>query len=111
MATITTHILNTAIGRPAAGVLITLVRIDGDTSTMVGTGATDADGRLKSLSGAGVGVGTYRLSFAVAAYFAARGERAFYPQADITFVIDDDQQHYHVPLLLQPFGFSTYRGS
>jgi 5-hydroxyisourate hydrolase len=111
MASITTHILNTAIGRPAAGVAITLSRLDGDAVVLISSGVTDEDGRLKTLSGAGVAAGTYRLSFAVAAYFGARNERAFYPQADITFVIDDDKQHYHVPLLLQPFGFSTYRGS
>jgi 5-hydroxyisourate hydrolase len=109
MAKITTHVLDTARGKPAAGVAIKLEREDG---TLVGQGATDDDGRLKTLSDPnGVPAGTYRISFDIGAYFAKLGQESFYPQAQITFVVKDASQHFHVPLLLAPYGYSTYRGS
>ncbi len=112
---ITTHVLDTALGRPAAGVPITLERAaGGDVSawTAVGAGVTDADGRLRTLTPAGpVEPGVYRISFDTAAYAALAGAASFFPRVEIHFVVDDGAAHYHVPLLLSPFGYSTYRGS
>ncbi len=108
MATITTHILDTSIGKPAARVEIALTRADG---TNVSSGITDDDGRLRTLTPDGVAPGAYCLRFSIGGYFAARGQATFYPHAEIHFIIQDDAQHYHVPLLVQPYGYSTYRGS
>ena len=110
MSTISTHVLDTALGRPAAGVPVTLGREDG---TPLGAGATDADGRLRDLVPAGesLGPGVYRLRFDVGAYFAAAGREAFYPEVTVVFRLGERAEHYHVPLLLSPFGYATYRGS
>ena len=109
---ITTHVLDTARGRPAAGVPIVLERAGGDGWELVGRGATDADGRLRDLvaEGAWPGPGRYRLTFDTGAYFRGRGEAAFYPEVTVVFTVAGDG-HHHVPLLLSPFGYSTYRGS
>lgn len=109
MSAITTHVLDTARGRPAAGVPVRLER-DGH---VLGEGATDDDGRLRTLlpAGAPLEPGAYRLVFGTGAYYAARDTEAFYPQVQIDFQVRDGAQHYHVPLLLSPFGYSTYRGS
>jgi len=105
---ISTHILDTATGRPAPGIRIVLERRDGDTWHLVGDGATDDDGRLKTLVPPGPAPhGTYRLTFDTQAYL---GESAFFPEVQIVFVVRDDR-HHHVPLLLSPFAYSTYRGS
>lgn len=110
MAKITTHVLDTARGRPAAGVPVRLERVDGAGTAQ--SGVTDDDGRLKTLTDPdGVPVGTYRLTFDTGAYFAKLGQEAFFPEAQVTFVIRNATDHFHVPLLLAPFGFSTYRGS
>ena len=113
MSAITTHVLDTARGRPAAGVPITLELQAGAGWTPLGSGATDDDGRLRTLLPAGErpAAGTYRISFDTAAYFAACGVSGFFPAVHITFVVTDPSQHHHVPLLLSPFGYSTYRGS
>ncbi len=103
MAGITTHILDTAKGRPAAGVAITLFR-DRD---VLFDGVTDDDGRARILEADRVRPGTYRLVFDTGAY----QPHGFFPEAIIVFRVDDVTQHYHVPLLLSPFGYSTYRGS
>ncbi|HUE96770.1 MAG TPA: hydroxyisourate hydrolase [Longimicrobiaceae bacterium] len=102
---VTTHILDTARGRPAAGVGITLDVADGDGWRELANGVTDGDGRIEDLLAAGEPLrpGVYRLTFAV--------ETPFYPEIAVVFRVDDPTQHYHVPLLLSPFGFSTYRGS
>ena len=114
MSAITTHVLDTARGRPAAGVPITLelARADG-TWHELGRGATDDDGRLRTLLPAGErpAAGVYRITFDTAAYFAAIGAPAFYPSVQVVFRLEAPDQHYHVPLLLAPFGYSTYRGS
>ena len=111
MSGITTHVLDTSRGRPAAGILVALEREDGAGGwDAVGRGSTDADGRLKDLTGAGVGAGTYRLTFETGAYFAALGVESFYPRVAVIFSVGAGE-HYHVPLLLNPFGYSTYRGS
>ena len=111
-AMITTHVLDTARGRPAAGVPIVLERATGDGWQELGRGATDADGRLRDLvaEGASPGAGRYRLTFDTGAYFRDRGEAAFYPEVAVVFTVAADE-HHHVPLLLSPFGYSTYRGS
>jgi 5-hydroxyisourate hydrolase len=103
---ITTHVLDTAAGKPARGVAITLELAEGSDWRHVGSGSTDDDGRLRTLTPAGpVSAGTYRIRFATAAH------SAFFPMVEITFAIVDGAQHYHVPLLISPFGYSTYRGS
>ena len=113
MSAVTTHILDTSRGRPATGVLVVLERRSGAIHQELGRGTTDADGRLRTLlpSGSPVVPGIYRLTFHTAAYFAREGIEAFYPEVTIAFEIRDPTQHYHVPLLLNPFGYSTYRGS
>ncbi len=108
---ITTHILDTALGKPAAGVLVTLEVRQGSDWHAVGTGATDADGRLRTLSPAPIAAGVYRISFDTGAYFARSGTATFYPEIRIAFEVHDPSMHFHVPLLLSPFGYSTYRGS
>lgn len=105
---ISTHILDTATGRPAPGVKIRLELFKDDTWQLVGDGATDEDGRLRTLVPPGPAPhGTYRLTFDTRAYL---GAAAFFPEVQISFVVADDR-HHHVPLLLSPFGYSTYRGS
>ncbi len=109
---ITTHVLDTAAGRPGRGIAIELERIEGTTWQLVGGGVTDDDGRLRTLTPQGpVTPGTYRIRFQTGAYFSANGVVGFFPVVEIQFVVADGAQHYHVPLLLSPFGFSTYRGS
>lgn len=110
---ISTHVLDTARGLPAAGVPVTLELLSagGDGRTITQT-ETDADGRVRELASAGTsGSGTYRLTFDTAAYFRSVGVESFYPMVSVVFTITDAAQHYHVPLLLSPFGYSTYRGS
>ena len=111
VAAVTTHVLDTALGRPAAGVPVTLSRLDAEVSTILGTGETDADGRCAGLAPPRLERGTYRLRFDTAAYFAASGQVGFFPEVAVTFSLTDPEQHHHVPLLLSPFAYSTYRGS
>ncbi len=111
MSAITTHVLDTARGRPAAGIAVTLEIADGTTWLRLGERITDPDGRARDLLPAGTPLqrGTYRLRFATGDY---HGESAcFYPQVTVEFTVRDPAQHHHVPLLLSPFGYSTYRGS
>jgi 5-hydroxyisourate hydrolase len=111
-ATISTHVLDTALGRPAEGVRVTLGRA-GAGPAEIGGGVTDADGRVRALvpPGAALEAGTYWLRFAVGEYFARAAREAFYPEVVVTFRVSAGGGHYHVPLLLNPFGYSTYRGS
>ena|SRR5690242_4829092 len=114
MSPITTHVLDLMRGRPAPGLFVRLERLrEGDRSEVLGEGHTDAQGRLAALlpEGARIAPGSYRLSFDVAAYLEGQGVESFYPTVQIIFAIIDPGQHYHVPLLLSPFGYSTYRGS
>jgi 5-hydroxyisourate hydrolase len=108
---ITTHVLDTSRGSPAAGVPVVLERAVDSGWQSVGSGATDADGRVRDLLAAPLQAGRYRLSFDTDAYFRAIGEAGFYPEVSVTFVVGHGEEHYHVPLLLSPFGYSTYRGS
>ena len=112
--TLSTHVLDATSGRPAAGVQIRLERRDGGGWAPASQGETDADGRLR-LAGHGGSTefepGVYRITFATGAYFAARRAASFYPEVTITFEITGRDEHYHVPLLLSPYAYSTYRGS
>jgi 5-hydroxyisourate hydrolase len=108
---LSTHVLDSALGRPAEGVPVRLEHRAGDAWEAVASGVTDADGRLRDWVPAGrFGRGTYRLIFETAGYFAGRGVDAFYPEVVVTFAVTDDG-HHHVPLLLSPYAYSTYRGS
>lgn len=108
---VTTHILDTSIGRPAPGVAVVLEARVGDGWVGIGTGLTDADGRVKELGPDRLDSGAYRLRFDTAAYFAGIDTDTFFPEVVLTFLVDAEQEHYHVPLLLSPFAYSTYRGS
>ncbi|HVV85263.1 MAG TPA: hydroxyisourate hydrolase [Kofleriaceae bacterium] len=109
---ITTHVLDTAIGRPARAVPVWLDVLEGETWREVGSGFTDDDGRLRTLTKPGViQPGRYRIGFDTATYFAKGGVTAFFPVVEIQFTVSDGAAHHHVPLLLSPFGYSTYRGS
>jgi 5-hydroxyisourate hydrolase len=114
MSPITTHVLDTALGRPAEGIAVVLELANPEERWIeLAHGQTNADGRISSLlpDGAILACGTYRLRFATAAYFAALGVCAFYPEVVVLFRIDDPAGHFHLPLLLSPFAYSTYRGS
>ncbi len=113
MSAITTHILDISKGCPARGVPVTLERQTAADWEIVGKGATDEDGRLRDLldSEAILQAGNYRLNFDTGNYFSQQQIESFYPQVTVAFTVRDAAQHYHVPLLLSPFGYSTYRGS
>jgi 5-hydroxyisourate hydrolase len=105
---LTTHVLDAATGRPAVGVP---VELQDQSGTVLGSGRTDEDGRIKDLVSEPVPAGRYRLIFDTGAYHASVGTTGFYPEVVIAFTVTDSQQHHHVPLLLAPFAYSTYRGS
>ena len=113
MSGLSTHVLDTARGRPAAGVPVRLERRQGAAWETLSTATTGADGRVGSLLPTGVplAAGVYRLTFDLAAYFGARGEASFYPEASIVFEVREPDEHHHVPLLVSPHGYTTYRGS
>jgi 5-hydroxyisourate hydrolase len=118
VSAITTHVLDTALGRPAAGVPVRLERVaEGGAQTArastVGTASTGEDGRVGDLGPAEVEPGTYRLVFDTSAYYRAQPgqEPPFFPEVTVSFTVRDRARHYHVPLLLSPYGYSTYRGS
>jgi len=111
---LSTHVLDAALGRPAAGVPVRLTRGTGPAATLLFSAVTDSDGRYRYQSdGKDVELpaGVYELTFDTAAYFAASEQTGFYPKVTVTFQITDVAAHHHVPLLLSPFAFSTYRGS
>ena len=109
---ITTHVLDVSQGRPAANVSVTLEVSAGGTWKELSRGATDIQGRLGSLATpTPLPEGTYRLVFDSGSYFKSQNSIGFYPQVSIAFDVRDPAQHYHVPLLLSPYGYSTYRGS
>jgi 5-hydroxyisourate hydrolase len=114
MKGISTHVLDTSIGRPAEGVLIKLERnMPGAGWTPIAESVTDASGRVSQLlpPNEHMHLGGYRLRFDVETYFAYQDKPTFFPDVIIQFEIRDDSQHYHVPLLVSPYGYSTYRGS
>jgi 5-hydroxyisourate hydrolase len=110
---ITTHVLDLAHGRPAAGVAVRLERRAGDGAwRLLGLGRTDADGRVREWPGADEpSPGVHRLTFATGPYLEEAGAVAFYPEVAVVFRVVDVSRHHHVPLLLSPFGYSTYLGS
>ena len=114
MSAITTHVLDTARGRPAAGIAVALERrADDGQWDHVGRGHTDNDGRLLTLYPASEALrpGVYRLTFDTQKYFDVDDVETFYPEVVVVFETAAGEKHYHVPLLLSPFGFSTYRGT
>lgn len=108
--TVSTHVLDASAGTPASGVPVRIERREaaGGWAHLL-SGETDADGRLRSPEPTARGV--YRCTFGTQKYFSARGITTFYPEVTVTFEITSGDQHYHVPLLLSPFAYSTYRGS
>jgi len=110
---ITTHILDTALGCPAADVLVALLQQRGDDWLMLGSAPTDEDGRVADFTGSDevLPAGVYRLTFYVGDYHERSGVEGFWPHVDVAFEIGGDGEHLHLPLLLNPYGYSTYRGS
>jgi 5-hydroxyisourate hydrolase len=106
---ITTHVLDTSRGRPAPGISVRLEVRAGQGWRELGSGATDEDGRLRDPGWEPMERGTYRLTFDISGYY--RSEGSLYPEVTIVFRVDDPAQHFHLPLLLSPFGYTTYRGS
>jgi 5-hydroxyisourate hydrolase len=112
LSTVSTHVLDSGLGRPAAGVPVRLELADANgAASPLAAAVTDEDGRVGELGPTGLGPGTYRVVFDTGAYFARSGRRAFYPEVAVSFVIEPGGGHYHVPLVLSPFAYSTYRGS
>ncbi len=113
MSGITTHVLDTAKGKPGKGISITLEKKTGDTYSKIGAGVTNDDGRLPGLLADDYKLesGIYRISFDTAAYYKTQGQKCFYPEASIVFEIEKPEEHFHVPLLISGYGYSTYRGS
>jgi 5-hydroxyisourate hydrolase len=112
--TLSTHVLDATTGRPAAGVQVRLEHGSDSGWRSAGQGQTGPDGRLRLPGDEGTGEfepGVYRITFGSGAYFGARGSASFYPEVTITFEMTERDEHYHVPLLLSPFAYSTYRGS
>ncbi|HEU4546825.1 MAG TPA: hydroxyisourate hydrolase [Microlunatus sp.] len=108
MSYVTAHVLDATAGIPAPGVAITLLTGEGE---VLASAVTDDDGRVSELGPDLLDAGGYRIEFGTGAYFAIRGQATFYPRVVIDFTVVAGQAHYHVPLLLSPFAYSTYRGS
>ncbi len=112
MSTISTHVLDTARGCPAEGMPIRLERRDGDGWTVLSEQITNHDGRVGALVPEGrIELGVHRMTFGTETYHATLGVKGFYPEVAVEFEILASDEHYHVPLLISPFGYSTYRGS
>lgn len=115
MSGLTTHILDQAVGRPAAGVLVRVSRRDGETVSLLAEFRTDDDGRARLIAGEDLAVGGYRLEFSIGEHFTRTGaavtDPPFLDVVVIDFAVSNVEQHYHVPLLVSPYGYSTYRGS
>ena len=109
---VTSHVLDTSSGHPASGLTITLSRSEGGAWTRLQQATTDGDGRAADLvPGQLLAAGVYKLHFATGAYYSAREVETFYPYAEVVFNVTNPEAHYHVPLLINPFGYTTYRGS
>jgi|SRR5215469_8482087 len=112
MSAITTHVLDTSRGRPAAGVRVELYLRSGHDWQPIGEASTDANGRCQNLVGEKrIETGTYRLLFHASEYYKTLHAETFYSEIPIIFEVRDPNAHYHVPLLLSPYGYSTYRGT
>lgn len=112
MSQITTHVLDTSTGKPAEGIKIKLYFLNNDSWDLIAEGVTNKDGRMSDLIKAGkvTSTGVYKMNFDTGSYFSERNIKKFYPFVEIVFETDSSE-HYHIPLLLNPFGYSTYRGS
>lgn len=108
MSYVTAHVLDSVTGTPAPGIAVALETADG---TPIATAETDTDGRVPELGPQTLESGDYRITFATGQYFAGRNQPTFYPSVTVNFTVQAAELHYHVPLLLSPFAFSTYRGS
>ncbi|MFT4041831.1 MAG: hydroxyisourate hydrolase [Gordonia sp. (in: high G+C Gram-positive bacteria)] len=108
MTGLSTHVLDAVSGAPAAGMVVTLRDADG---TELTSGITDADGRIGQVNREPLPPGSYHVVFSTGRWFEENGVVGFYPQIDICFTVDDPDRHYHVPVLLSPYAYSTYRGS
>lgn len=109
---LSTHILDTHFGRPAAAVGLVLYKAADNGWEEIGSGLTDADGRCRTLLGEQpLEAATYKLRFATGDYFTARNLTGLYPYVEIVFIVRNPAEHYHIPLLLTANGYSTYRGS
>ncbi len=122
MSAVSTHVLDTALGVPAAGVAVALQQAGADGYREIGQAVTDGDGRAADLGPGRIAPGTYRLVFDTGSYFARQtsaeeavpdqpGRPWFFPEVVVTFRLDDSSSHCHTPLLLSPFGYTTYRGT
>ena len=112
MSPITSHVLDTALGRPASGLRVRLQLRAADGWRTLAERATNQDGRVTDLLAPGtLKRGSYKMIFETGEYLLASGRPVFYPQVEILFLVDVEAEHYHIPLLLSPFGYSTYRGS
>jgi 5-hydroxyisourate hydrolase len=107
VGTLSTHVLDTSVGRAAKGVTVVLEQ----GGVQIGEGVTDGDGRIGSIGPDRLGTGNYTLRFNTGSYFADAGRDCFYPEVVVVFTIAEPDQHYHVPVLLNPFGYGTYRGT
>jgi 5-hydroxyisourate hydrolase len=111
MTRITSHVLDTSVGRPATGLTVRLERIGAENPEPVASAVTDADGRVRDWLPSAIPAGRYRLVFETGPWFRAAGRDTLYPEVRIDVEVSDAVPHYHLPLLLSPFGYSTYRGS
>ncbi len=111
MTRITSHVLDTSIGQPAAGVAVRLEHVGDAGGAALATATTDRDGRVADWLPGGVPAGSYRLVFETGAWFRAAGRESLYERVVVEFKVPDSVPHYHLPVLLAPFGYSTYRGS
>jgi 5-hydroxyisourate hydrolase len=116
MSSITSHVLDTALGRPARNLRARLQMLELVDNvqhwTTLAEASTDADGRIKGFLPDGpLKTGTYRVCFDTKTYLETSGQSVFYPQVDVVFAVYGGEEHYHIPLLLSPFGYSTYRGT
>lgn len=111
MSHLSTHVLDTALGKPATGVAIRLEHQFADGWEVIGEGVTDSDGRLKDFISFPLQAGRYRLTADIGLYFAATARETLYPSAQIDFFISESAGHYHLPFLISPWSWSTYRGS
>jgi 5-hydroxyisourate hydrolase len=111
MTRITSHVLDTSAGRPASGMTVRLERLDVSDQSPLASATTDGDGRVGEWMPGGVPPGRYRLVFETGAWFHAAGRETLYSEVVVDFEVQDGVPHYHLPLLLAPFGYSTYRGS
>jgi 5-hydroxyisourate hydrolase len=108
---ISTHVLDTSLGHPAAGITVRLFRIRGDARELIATGRTDSDGRISPIFGGELEAGIYELLYSAAEYFHATKTPTFFDDIPVRFAMTPTKHKLHIPLLLAPFGYSTYRGS